>query len=160
MVRRPLPTALLTLLLLWSVVPKAATESAHTFEQFSAHFVEAIRASDASKLSSLLPEGAKHNEPRYALDDTYFTEFRSSARSLRSILGERGFHAMEILITDSRQEANLFLISRDSGVSESLPLLPQLEGKRLMVDYAVCPLQKIDGRVTFRGSFCLSEEEL
>jgi hypothetical protein len=126
-------------------------------EVFASEFVDAIRAKDVEKIRCLLDGRLDDADVSFAFDDAYFEKFKPGARSLRSILGRRGFYALEVLPAVGR--ANLFLVSEESGVRRDLPVVAQLIGKQMMNDFAICQLEWSDGKYRMLGGFCTSETD-
>lgn len=147
------------LLLIISLLLPGISEGAQSFEEFSIRFLEALAGNDRVAVLGMMPEPSVQAE-RFAFDDSFFSEFGSESRSLRSIYADGGFFAIEVVVDNDLQRANLFIVSRAGRPTSTMPpVIPYLSRLRIQLDYAVCPLEKIDGRVVFSQPFCFSETD-
>lgn len=145
------------LLLAVSLLLPGLSDGAQSFEEFSTRFLDALAGNDRAAVLGMMTEPSVQAE-RFAFDDSFFSEFGSDSRSLRSIYADGGFFAIEVVVDNDVQRANLFIISRAGRPASTIPpVIPYLSRLRIQLDYAVCALEKMDGRVVFSQPFCFSE---
>lgn len=122
----------------------------------------AIQRGDADGLVALAGHDLMTKENlRYALDSSFFGEFGSDARSMRDIMSEGDCAVIiEAARVGARWVANVYFVPMISVKRSRPPFVSQLEGLRLMRDYAACELVDNGRGVEFPSHFCFSETDV
>jgi hypothetical protein len=79
---------------------------------------------------------------------------------MREILLEKDVATIiEMVRVEGQESANVFFVSARHLRHRRPPLVRELESLSLMLDYAACQLEKVDGKVMFASHFCFAETD-